>query len=208
MNLRSLSLLKTIILWRHLTSTSYKRLCLRVHKHTTLDIDKSAKIILQKGILSINKSWIPEGDNFRFLLHMGPFSSLKVDNTFDIYSGGKIYINKGAHLHLGSGYINHNVNISVFKEVSIGNQCVISENVVIRDSDNHTIISKNNHNNTAPVIIEDHVWIGMNVTILKGVHIGHDTVIAANSLVNKDIPPHSLAAGIPAKVVRTNIYWE
>lgn len=143
-----------------------------------------------------------------FLLHMGQLSFLTINNSFDIYSGGKIYINNGAHLHLGSGYINHNVNISVFKEITIGDNCAISENVVIRDSDNHRIINREKQNITNPIIIGDHVWIGMNVTILKGAHIGHDSVIAANSLVNREIPPHSLAAGIPARVIQTNINWE
>ena len=47
----------------------------------------------------------------------------------------------------------------------------------------------------------------MGVTILKGVTIGEGAIVAAGSLVNKDVPPHCLVAGIPAKVVKSNVSW-
>ena len=52
------------------------------------------------------------------------------------------------------------------------------------------------------VIIENDVWIGSNVTILKGVHIGRGAIVAAGAVVTKDIPPYSIAAGVPAKPIR------
>ena len=55
---------------------------------------------------------------------------------------------------------------------------------------------------TTPVIIEDDIWIGANATILPGVSIGQHSVIAAGSVVTKDVPPHSLVAGVPAKVIK------
>ena len=58
-----------------------------------------------------------------------------------------------------------------------------------------------------PIVIEDNVWIGVNVLILKGVTIGHGSVIAAGSIVTRDIPCNCLAAGIPAKVIREKISW-
>lgn len=56
--------------------------------------------------------------------------------------------------------------------------------------------------NDAPVIIEDDVWCGANVTILKGVTIGRGSVIAAGAVVTKNIPPYSIAGGIPARVLK------
>ena len=55
---------------------------------------------------------------------------------------------------------------------------------------------------TNPVIIEDDIWIGANAVILPGVTIGHHSVVAAVAVVTKDVPPHSLAAGVPAKIMK------
>lgn len=55
---------------------------------------------------------------------------------------------------------------------------------------------------TSPVTIEDDIWIGANATILSGVKIGQHSVIAAGAVVTKDVPPHSLVAGVPAKVIK------
>lgn len=55
------------------------------------------------------------------------------------------------------------------------------------------------------VIIEKDVWIGSNVTILAGVHIGRGSTIAAGAVVNKDVPPYSIVGGVPAKVIK--FYW-
>lgn len=56
--------------------------------------------------------------------------------------------------------------------------------------------------NTTPVVIEDDIWIGANAVILPGVTIGSHSVVAAGSVVTKDVPPHSLVAGVPAKIIR------
>jgi maltose O-acetyltransferase len=53
-----------------------------------------------------------------------------------------------------------------------------------------------------PIIIEDNVWIGANVTITDGVRIGKDSVIAANSVVTKDVAPFDIVGGVPAKIIR------
>ncbi len=55
------------------------------------------------------------------------------------------------------------------------------------------------------VIIEKDVWIGSNVTILAGVHVGRGATIAAGAVVNKDVPPYSIVGGVPAKVLK--FYW-
>ena len=55
---------------------------------------------------------------------------------------------------------------------------------------------------TAPVVIEDDIWIGANAVVLPGVTIGHHPVVAAGAVVTKDVPPHSLVAGVPAKIIK------
>jgi len=56
--------------------------------------------------------------------------------------------------------------------------------------------------NDMPVVIEDDVWCGANVTILKGVTIGHGSVVAAGAVVTKSFPPYSIIGGVPAKLIR------
>jgi Acetyltransferase (isoleucine patch superfamily) len=55
---------------------------------------------------------------------------------------------------------------------------------------------------TTPVVIEDDVWIGANAVILPGVRVGTHSVVAAGAVVTKDVPPHSIVAGVPAKVIK------
>ncbi len=57
------------------------------------------------------------------------------------------------------------------------------------------------------ITIEDHVWLAAHVTVLKGVVIGHDSVIGSGSVVTASIPPNSIAAGVPAKGVRSGVTW-
>ena len=55
---------------------------------------------------------------------------------------------------------------------------------------------------TSPVVIGDDIWIGANAVVLPGVTIGHHSVVAAGAVVTKDVPPHSLVAGVPAKIIK------
>lgn len=111
--------------------------------------------------------------------------------------------------------------IQASESVIIGNFVILSTNVVIVDSNNHPIsilfrkvramkpASSTMHlwrySQHKPIIIKDNVWVGENVRICKGVTIGENSVIAANSVVTKDVPANSIAAGNPAKVVREGI---
>ena len=134
-------------------------------------------------------------------------------NAFDVYAGSRINVNEGAVLRMGSGYMNHDCVIDVFSSVTIGHNVVISERVVIRDSDNHIVvdegaaIDKDAKPVALPVVIGDHVWVGMNAVILKGVTVGEGSIIAAGSVVNKDVPAHCMVGGVPAKVIKTGVSW-
>ena len=206
------------IIKRFLCTKRFMPKKLRVFKPSMCFVDSGAKVKIDK-YLNFNRQW----DNQRMLrnkmagsLYIGKGASLEVD-AFDVYAGSRITVNQGAKLSLGSGYMNHECVIDCFSSISIGYGVVISERVVIRDADNHTIQSIVTETNSekksaekpsmASIVIQDHVWIGMNVMVLKGVTIGEGAVVAAGSVVNKDVPPHCLVAGVPAKVVKTDVTW-
>lgn len=95
--------------------------------------------------------------------------------------------------------------ISSASRISIGNRVMCGANVTITDNDGHAVDSQERRGGvpgrTAPVLIGDDVWLGMNVTVLKGVEIGSRTVVGAGSIVSQSLPAGVIAAGQPAVVV-------
>jgi acetyltransferase-like isoleucine patch superfamily enzyme len=108
---------------------------------------------------------------------------------------GRIAIGEGT-------FINYGTSISAHDAVTIGRDCAIGQYVIINDNDYHDIVDKHRLPPSAPVVLEDRVWLGARVIVLKGVRIGHDTVVGAGSVVTSDIPPRSIAVGMPARVIR------
>jgi maltose O-acetyltransferase len=110
----------------------------------------------------------------------------------------------GGVLTIGDGtYINYGTNISATERVSIGSNCDIGQYSIIMDNDQHDIDDHSRMGQAAPVTIEDDVWLGARVIVLRGTTIGRGSVIGANSVVKGKIPPYSLAAGSPARVIRS-----
>ena len=111
-------------------------------------------------------------------------------------------------LELGhKSYINHDSEIRCREHISIGNNVSIAYNVLIQDSDYHIMYDEkdNEKPQTLPIVIEDDVWIGANVIILKGVTLGKGCVVAAGSVVTKSAPAYSLIGGNPARIIKQNI---
>ena len=107
-------------------------------------------------------------------------------------------------------FIGYQVSISVGKKVTIGENCLIASGVIISDNDGHPLdpIKRAKHERVErsqikPVHIGNYVWIGNNSIVLKGVSIGDGAIIGANSTVTEDIPAFVVAAGNPAKLIRT-----
>lgn len=114
------------------------------------------------------------------------------------YSGVRIEIRNNGNLFIGNGtYINRNTLIVVEEDVSIGRDCKIAWDVIIMDSDLHPLNSETVKHD--PVTIEDNVWIGCRSIILKGITIGKGAIIAAGSVVTKDVPPYTIYGGSPAR---------
>lgn len=133
----------------------------------------------------------------RVRLVMGEHSRLGRDVFFET-CGGRIEL--GSHVRINSGVV-----MVSYSSISIGNDCLIGEYVSIRDADHGTepdAPMRTQAHASAPIVIGDNVWIARGAVILKGVTIGSSAVVAANSVVNHDVPPNAIVGGVPAKVLK------
>lgn len=154
------------------------------------------------GFLSNRIGLDPSGKGVFRIYKGGEFNSygfVRIARTCKVYVAGKISIGNGT-------YLNPNTILFSRTSITIGEQCAISWNCQIVDDDFHSIDCE--RNSAKDIFIGNRVWIGANVQILKGVRIGNGAVIAAGSIVTKDIPEQCLAAGVPAKIIRQNIAWK
>ncbi len=173
-------------------------------KYSRIAIDRSSKIRCDGTLIFGYKENPKTHEETRLSMESG--SVLICKGRQVVQSGCDIRLWKGAVLELGSGYFNNGVQIVCQKHITIGKEVVIARDVVIRDSDAHAI-NRPNYEMVKPVVIGDHVWIAARAMVMKGVTIGAGSVIAAGAVVTKDVPPHTLVAGIPARVIRQDIVW-
>lgn len=118
------------------------------------------------------------------------FPPLTSDFGRNIHLGKRVFLNAGCRFQDQGG-------------LHIGDDCLIGHNTVIATLNHDLAPSRRGDLHPAPVVIGNNVWIGANVTILPGITIGDDAVIAAASVVTKDVPAKALVVGSPARVIRT-----
>ena len=175
-------------------------------KHSVIQLDKGSKLVLNDKLRVGEKQVRKSKLETRILLEKD--ATMQVDKPFTIFAGSYIRVVKGGTLVLkGKGFINENVQITCGDRIEIGDGCFIGRDVVIRSYDAHKL-NKEGYRVSAPIVIGRHVWIGQRAMILKGVTIGDGAVIAAGAVVTKDVPAHSIVAGVPAKIVDENVEWE
>ena len=113
-----------------------------------------------------------------------------------------------ARIRIGSGtFLNIGVMVAAHELVEIGDNCMFANGCFITDAshrfdDPEKPVPWQGFTTKGPTRIGDNVWCGANVVVTSGVTIGERSVIGANSVVTRDIPPHSIAAGAPAKVLK------
>ena len=119
----------------------------------------------------------------------------------------------GCQVRIGSLSTSASVNIDLGEpdlSLRIGDDCMISHRVEIMCGDAHSLddaATGERLNDPANVDIGDHVWLAAESAILKGAIIGDHSTIGFRSVVTTQIPPHSLAVGIPARIIRTGVTW-
>lgn len=149
----------------------------------------------------VNKGHISIGDNFMFVSgeSISPISS---------NLQGSIYVEEGGEVSIGNNVGMTSTRMWIAKGLKIGDNVKVGANVLLMDTDTHQVDylqRREGHGPiaSAPITIEDDVWIGAQCIILKGVTIGARSIIGAGSVVTKDIPSDCIAAGNPCRVIRS-----
>lgn len=114
--------------------------------------------------------------------------------------------NQDAVIEIGSRTtISNNVALIAMQSIRIGSDCLLGDSIAIYDCDFHEIAPDRRRHGTGtvkPVVIGNNVWLGSRVIVLRGVTIGDNSVVGAGSVVTRTVPANTVAAGVPAKVVR------
>ncbi len=184
---------------------------LKITSHGAIHINKY--IIGSKNSLYVGRGSMLDHVNIRIVGY---------NNSITI--GENVYIGKKCSLWLEGNNISitignrcsftHDTQLCAQEnncKIDIGTDCMFSHHINVRTSDSHLIYDKQTGerlNFSQDVIIGNHVWIAPEAKIMKGCMIGDGSIIGSNAIVTKDVPSNSLAVGIPAKIVKSNISWK
>lgn len=173
------------------------------------------KVILPRE--KINRGLISIGFNHVSINDINEYSLWNVEGTVifkgsaGFGAGTKIGVGQNAYLNFGKNFnMTARSEIGCFKEITFGDDCLLSWNILIMDTDAHPVYDQRGIivNEDKSIKVGNKVWIGCRSLILKGVEIPDNCVIGANSFVNKKFETeNSIIAGNPAKVVKENVKW-
>ena len=126
----------------------------------------------------------------------------RVDDGFRLFP--PVYTDFGKNIKIGKDvFVNSGCCFQDQGGVTLGDGCLVGHNVVFATLDHDKCPSKRGDMTAAPIVVGKDVWIGAHATILKGVTIGDGAIVAAGAVVTRDVPPNTIAAGVPARVVKT-----
>ena len=173
--------------------------------NSKFDIEGNNNKIIIKKLSSIN--------NVLFFIR-GDNHFIEIDENCYI-GGGEFWIedsNCSIIVHARTTIENAHLAVTEpFSKIEIHDDCMLAKDIEIRTGDSHCIIYNNTGQKINParnVILQSHVWVGAHAKILKGVTISSNSVIGTSSVVTNSIPGNCIAAGIPAKVIKTGINWK
>ena len=124
--------------------------------------------------------------------------------SLEMYAGSTLLWGRGSRTY-GSRIWVHGA-----RRLVVGDDCLFSDGIEIRTSDHHSIIDLDTYeqiNEPADVVIGRHVWVGPNVSILKGANVGDGAILAARALVRDTVPPAEMWGGVPARSLRRRVSW-
>lgn len=126
---------------------------------------------------------------------------ISLGKNIAIFEGAWLQAEPEATLSIGdSTYIGHRSHLHAVSEVSIGTRCIFADNVMV-NSGEHEAEDIQNIVSRGPIQIGDRVFLGQNVSVLAGVRIGNDAIVAAGAVVTKDVPAGAIVGGVPAKII-------
>lgn len=169
-------------------------ICFTKAKFWEIKIGKYTTFIGSTSFYKEPNSKITIGDNCHF-------NSSHRSNLIGIYTPCMVStIKKNAIIEIGNNCGFSGTVIGCAKHIKLGNNVRCGANTMITDSDWHFNDPRTGEDK--PVIIDNNVWLGYGVKVLKGVHIGENSLIGAGSIVTKDIPANVIAAGNPCKIIK------
>lgn len=126
----------------------------------------------------------------------------RVDDGFRLFP--PVYTDFGKNIKIGKDvFVNSGCCFQDQGGVTLGDGCLVGHNVVFATLDHDKCPSRRGDMTAAPIVVGKDVWIGAHATILKGVTIGDGAIVAAGAVVTRDVPQNTIAAGVPARVVKT-----
>lgn len=135
--------------------------------------------------------------------------------SYTKFQGGELYFEDDeCIIEIGANTFIVSAHIAVTeprKKIIIGEDCMLSTGITIRTGDSHSIIdeaSQQRINYAEDIHISNHVWIGADAKLLKGVIIGENSIISTGAIVTSSVPNNVIAAGIPAKIIKTGVNWQ
>ncbi|MGB8452032.1 MAG: hypothetical protein WCD89_06840 [Anaerocolumna sp.] len=214
--LKQISIFKTLLF-----NIYYFGLAAMIRNGPYCFVSKNVKLLCLKGEVKVNNP-----KKHRILLGFG-FDTSFVDRPYERFiwhNTGTVVFNGYGEIRLASRIDNSGIlefgenivcnsfmTIICHKKIYLGNNCGISWRTLLMDTDYHDILDETGKviNPDKEIIIRDHVWIGCNVTILKGTDINSQSIIAAGAVLSgKKITEQNVIIGSNGKIIKRNIYWK
>lgn len=184
----------TALVLKRFTGTFWKAVNYTSAKWWGVKIGKGSKFQGKVKFYRLQDSNITIGNNCIF-------SSRKTSNLSGLFSPCIISTaKKGATITIGDNCGFSGTRIRAGANITLGNNVRCGANTYIASTDAHS--DDYRAGKDRPIVLEDNVWLGLNVVVLKGVTIGKNSLIGANSVVTKDIPANVIAVGNPCRVIK------
>lgn len=196
-------------LLNHNKCVSHNKGKIKLFPFSVVDIDRSANIILNNHLLLGRPKYKKSRLETSLWMDKKAIAEFGSDNGgCMVFHGCDIQVFEGAKFKVGFCTINRGAQIICQDEITIGDECMISRGVVIRDNDGGHEILTEGYKKTSPVHIGNHVWVGQNAIIMKGVTIGDGAIIGAGSFVATNVKPGALVMPDPSRVFAKNVEWK